>query len=174
MANFGVIFGSLEVTICVTAELLESICEACMGGSTTPARSEGRVGWVDIVEARGTNRSIPQHGWHAHVQSRTQSRSGRVVGVASGPEGNGRVDVVDLWVNFWVDIVEQLVDLPVDVVDPWVGLGVDVVDQWIDLWVDNVDPWVVDTMVVSKLASLTHQKGFTGTPTSSAVATSAP
>ena len=52
-----------------------------------------------------------------------------------------------------------------DVVDPLVGLGADVVDQWIDLWVDNVDPGVVDTMVVSKLASLTHPKGFTGTPT---------
>ena len=125
-----------------------------MGGSTTPARTEGRVGWVDNVEARGANGSIPQHCWHAHVQSRTQSRSGRVVGVASGPAGNGRVDVVDPWVNLWVDVVAQWVDLRVDVVDPCVDLGVDV-----------VDPWVDDTMVVSKLASLTHQKGFTGTPT---------
>ena len=87
--------------------------------------------------------------------------------------GNWRVDVVDKWVNFWVDLVERWVDLLVDVVDPCVGLGVDVVDKWVELCVDNVDPRIVDTMVVSKLASLTHQKGFTGTPTFEAVAISA-
>ena len=98
------------------------------------------VGWVDNVETRGPNGSIPQHCGRAHVKSRTQSRSGRVVGVASGPEGNGGADMVDPLVDLWVDNVDPGVDI--------------------------VDPQLVDTIVVSKLASLTNHKGFTGTQTS--------